>query len=484
MRLALLFCCSLSAFGQDLDSLRKELETIKADYSARIARLEAKIAELDQTRAVAAEALLRAEEARQTADRNRRVIAALAKTPLFDVNLPEPAKPFEFHGYARSGFGINERGGQQIAFQAPGAPAKYRLGNEAETYAEMVFVNNWLNPERDDGEAWFKTEVLVMAFTRNLSSFDSSSDFRFREAFAQAGNLFKGRFKTTKFWAGNRYYARQDIHLNDFWYTDFSGYGGGVEDIQLGPGKAAIAYIGSANPTKPPYDTVGNVPKSTVYARWQDVKVPGGNFGLWYNYAFAKGARTVELNLPSAAGHGIGVEHKRTEFLGGYHLANFQAAGGAASNLVATAQLPTPFWRDSRTFLFTDHALIQPNPKFAIMPIFIAGWNRPGDPGIGYRRWISAGARPIWFFNRWASLAFEAGADHVNNPDQQTAGWLRKFTIAPQLATGPEFFSRPVIRAFVTFANWSPGLKGKVGGDAYMYRLNGISAGLQFESWW
>ena len=60
-------------------------------------------------------------------------------------------KSFEFHGYFRSGYGLNSRGGKQVAFQAPGADAKYRLGNEAETYAELIFVNNWVNPKHDDG---------------------------------------------------------------------------------------------------------------------------------------------------------------------------------------------------------------------------------------------------------------------------------------------------------------------------------------------
>ena len=44
---------------------------------------------------------------------------------------------FEFHGYFRSGYGLNGKGGQQVAFIAPGADAKYRLGNEAETYGEV-----------------------------------------------------------------------------------------------------------------------------------------------------------------------------------------------------------------------------------------------------------------------------------------------------------------------------------------------------------
>lgn len=45
------------------------------------------------------------------------------------AKLQEHERSFEFHGYFRSGFGLNRRGGQQAAFEAPGAQAKYRLGN-------------------------------------------------------------------------------------------------------------------------------------------------------------------------------------------------------------------------------------------------------------------------------------------------------------------------------------------------------------------
>jgi len=45
------------------------------------------------------------------------------------AKLQEHERSFEFHGYFRSGFGLNSRGGQQAAFEAPGAQAKYRLGN-------------------------------------------------------------------------------------------------------------------------------------------------------------------------------------------------------------------------------------------------------------------------------------------------------------------------------------------------------------------
>ena len=48
-----------------------------------------------------------------------------------------PALAVDFHGYLRSGVGATAGGGDQACFQAAGAPAKYRLGNECETYAEI-----------------------------------------------------------------------------------------------------------------------------------------------------------------------------------------------------------------------------------------------------------------------------------------------------------------------------------------------------------
>jgi maltoporin len=105
------------------------------------------------------------------------------------------AKTFEFHGYFRSGYGLNSVGGQQIAFQAPGADAKFRLGNEAETYAELIFVNNWTNPEHDPSQPFIKTEFMVEANTNNSESYSNpnTDQFRFREAFVQIGNIFKSQ---------------------------------------------------------------------------------------------------------------------------------------------------------------------------------------------------------------------------------------------------------------------------------------------------
>src|SRR4029453_17902482 len=72
---------------------------------------------------------------------------------------PVTADPtgFHFHGYLRSGFGVDGNGKGQSPFQAPLAGAKYRLGNEVETYLETLFKYG-PNPQGDNPPS-FHTRV-------------------------------------------------------------------------------------------------------------------------------------------------------------------------------------------------------------------------------------------------------------------------------------------------------------------------------------
>jgi maltoporin len=140
--------------------------------------------------------------------------------------------------------------------------------------------------------------------------------------------------------------------------------------------------------------------------------------------------------------------------------------------------------------LIADHLLIQPNDRFAVMPIFIFQRKRDGQPGHGFNDWASFGLRPEVFFTKYLSLAFEGGFDHTEgfvttqNGNTQFDGWLRKFTIAPQIGAGRKFFSRPVLRVFLTYANWSNGFRGLVGGVPFEDRTSGLTYGVQGETWW
>jgi len=401
--------------------------------------------------------------------------------------LQEQLSSFEFHGYFRSGYGLNSLGGQQVAFQAPGAGAKYRLGNEAETYAELIFVNNWLNPEHNSDKAWMKTEVMIEANTTNSANYANfaagtgNDQFRFREAFVQAGNVLESQ-PDAKFWAGERFYRRQHIDIDDFYPLDMSGYGAGVEDFNVGIGKLALSYLSGARP-----DIItqnGNLTKSNVDLRFYDLKGPAGLWAGWFDFATSKGGTTTMGTLiPSTTGYAFGLRHQRLEWHGGYNAFGVQYGTGPASNFSTAIDDPTAFINSTARFLVTEQVVFQPNDRFAVMPIFIYQRTKDGNPQHDWNQWVSFGARPEVFLTKYLSLAFEGGFDHTQSRGQYD-GWLRKFTIAPQLGAGRKFFSRPVLRAFLTYASWSNGLRGFVGGEPYLNRTSGLTYGVQAETWW
>jgi maltoporin len=507
---AILLCPVHRAQAQTTQELQEQIQQMKLRYEQQIAAMEGRIASLEQANRAVAHATqentvsvtdLHSEVEKQvTAQEEPKLSRAqkteieqteLANTPRYDTvqdseqvvaDLKQQIKAFEFHGYMRSGQGLNSEGGQMVAFQAPGAPAKYRLGNEAETYAEVIFVNNWINPNRDPDKAWMKTEVMVEANTTQSQTYASNDQFRFREAFVEVGNVLESN-PSTQFWAGERYCRRLNIDINDFFILDTSGYGGGVENVDVKIGQMSVAYLGGAKD-----DLITNngiYPKSLLDVRLYGIKTPVGQLGLWYDYSYSKGGTLADGGtVPSAGGWAVGLGHTRQEWLGGYNRISLQYGVGNAANFSTGIDEPTVYLPNAHTFRFTDSAVIQPNNKWAVQPVFIYQSQADGNPAHGTNTWVSLRARPVWFFTDHVSLAFEAGFDHTSSGVGLYDGWLRKFTLAPQIGAGRKFFSRPVLRAFVTYANWSQGLEGFVGGPAFLNKTSGWNFGVQGETWW
>src|SRR5262245_43911086 len=508
---ALLLAVVWPGHAQQTDEVQKQIQQLKQQYEQTTRELQDRIAALEQqlkkesgtqqnppgkggvVSAVQDAAQVAFGQNQKQQSLQGQVPAAPTYDQLRDADtriekLEEQAKTFEFHGYLRSGYGLNSRGGQQVAFQAPGADAKYRLGNEAETYAELIFVNNWVNPEHDHNKAWIKTQVMIEANTSNSASYANfpggigNDQFRFREAFVQAGNVFESQ-PGAKFWAGERYYRRYQAHINDFYILDMSGYGGGVEDVDVKVGKLAVAFLAGARPDLTTEN--GNYAKSNIDVRLYDMKAPGGKLSGWFNFANAKGGTTPSGTvIPSSRGYAFGIAHQRLEWKGGYNWFSVGYGTGAASNFSTSIDDPTPFLNDRKKLRIAEHLLLQTNDNFAIQPVFVYQRTQSGNRGEGWGQWVSLGARPQYFFTDHLSLAFEAGLDRTSSGNGQYEGWLRKFTIAPQIGAGRRFFSRPVLRLFVTYANWSNGLRGFVCGIPFHDNTRGVTFGAQTETWW
>lgn len=149
----------------------------------------------------------------------------------------------DFNGYMRAGIGQNADGGNQLCAQASGAPTKYRLGNECESYLELSLGKDLYE---NDGQK-FRLNTMIAVKAGNGADWQDTRDgghgddildadadpwgnaaFAFRQA-----NIEYSNESGTKIWAGKKYYQRHDIHWLDFYYWNTSGYGAGVENYKI-----------------------------------------------------------------------------------------------------------------------------------------------------------------------------------------------------------------------------------------------------------
>ena len=412
--------------------------------------------------------------------------------------VPAADTGFRFHGYLRSGFGVNGAGKGQEPFIAPLAPAKYRLGNEAETYLETTFAYGTV--PADDANARFDTQVTLAYVTPTSQSNSFSTTFSLREAFARAKGVWASQ-PTAAFWAGARYYDRHDVHINDFYYRDPSGFGGGLEDVSLGDrARLAFAWIGGSTDE---LDPNGSVPPDELYRlnknnfdfRLYGLAAPGGTWSVAVDVAHFNGDTVQTGGAPVVVKDDLGAsgsvvyEHA---FQGGRYKAVVQYGTGAASDFRSVLTAPvgrtyTPGeivdlgqqWQ----FRIVNDVLVEQRGPWELQAVSIYQELDNGAPADARIRWVSFGARPIYRLGRYTSLAVEAGWDHTVQNNHE-GGSLVKLTVSPRITPTLKFLSRPSLRAFLTWARWSESFKGSVAPRTYWNQQGGFAAGVQLESWW
>src|SRR6516164_7726439 len=139
-----------------------------------------------------------------------------------------------------------------------------------------------------------------------------------------------------------------------------SGYGGGVEDLNVRVGKLAVAFISGARP-----DIVtsnGYLSKSNIDVRLYDLKGPFGLWGVWFDYATSKGGETpAGTTVPTTAGYAFGVRHQRLEWHGGYHTFSVNYVNVAASYFSSVFDNLRLFPKSSPVLLIVKQLLYLPN---------------------------------------------------------------------------------------------------------------------------
>jgi maltoporin len=424
-----------------------------------------------------------------------------APAAAFMAQLPEipPADlGFRFHGYLRSGFGVDGNGKGQQPFIAPLAGSKYRLGNEAETYLETTF-NYGVTSEGTD-PAYFDTKVTLAYVTPTSQSNSFATTFSLREAYALARRVWASQPQAT-FWAGARFYDRHDAHITDFWYRDPSGFGGGLEDVSIGGhARLAVAWIGGSQDQ---LDPNGSVPaeelfrfnKNTFDFKVSGLGVAGGQASLILDLSHFNGDEVLTENPPIVVDDSFGAAGTAImewPFTGGRYKVALQYGSGAAFDFrsvitrpAGLTLLPGDHVRldDVWQFRLVSDLLLEQRGPWALQALGVYQELENGAASDSRVRWVSLGARPVRQLGRFFSLAAEAGWDYTAQGDLPS-GSLFKLTVAPQITPAMTFLSRPALRAFATWAHWSDSFRGSVASATNPDAVRGSAFGVQLETWW
>ena len=486
-----------SAQAPDIDNLQAQLSAMQSS----IADLQKQLAELRQTPPAPAAATAATADTQSLASR----VAALEKDAQEAAKILDIAKQFEFHGYVRTGFGVNQSGGEQRKPGNPdglGASLPGRLGNEPDTYGELIFKYHFPQATPDSAKFGFVTNLMFQQNQDKASYLPiqtTDSNIGVREAYFTASNVIKSAPDLT-FWAGNRYYDRKDIHRTDYFWLDMSGYGGGVEKIKVGPGELAVAYLAGASGTFANRTTTGDaLTKQAIDVRYSKLPTFGGEGTLWLMASYLNGgqpASGITGTYPeSTAGAAIGWIQKNQFGDNVTTVASIQYGTGSASqfdtNVTGYVGAPRGSLDNAKTIQFTDMVVWDVNERLSVSADVLVHWNDQGFTPAGgsdsTRTYYAVGARPVYMFTDHLGAALEVGYDYATD-NRATAGKdspsLGKITFAPLVRPSTGFFTRPEIRLYATYYFWNDFPAGSQVNGTGVGDKSSWNFGVQAEAWW
>lgn len=326
-KLALAFLCtgslslaqdsnSNSSSDNDVSALKTQIQSLQKQqqqYQDRITSMEAEMKALE-SKAESGSIL----NTRILTDANG--VSEAPATTLDESFLKSLTRNFTFSVYVRAGFQFNGNGGGgNFSFELPNFPGegRERLGNENDTYMELTWMQSHMLGDSPDVMDVSMTFTPAIRYVQNRNTFDAQNnvtksgndfDFILRQAYLEAKNVFKNAPEVT-FWSGVRFYDRYNTDPEDYFWLDTSGYGAGVENIDLGIGKLNVAWLGGLN-AQDISPGIGSYFKQTFDARLKDISlgpIPGslalvliGNFekGGTFTQEYDAAGNIVDLTNP------------------------------------------------------------------------------------------------------------------------------------------------------------------------------------------
>jgi len=405
----------------------------------------------------------------------------------------------DFHGYFRSGIGGNNKGGSQVCFQDPGNEYKFRLGNECENYAEWEFAQSLYKDK--SGVEFIYDGMLAYITGLAGGDFDSlknpGNEIALRQNWVGAKGL-PFLPSGSMAWIGKRYYHRNDVHEIDFFYWDTSGFGGGLDDVPIGPAKFAVALFETRFNDR----RVIWQPDFRVYGI---PIIPNGTLEAGISLMIdSSNANAPQSTNKEEVSPWLTVQWVQSDLLGGFNKLAFQWAQGSAANMHSQGSQQEDASSDSRQWRIVEHMVYQPTPNISGALVFVYQ-DTKNLFGSSLKRW-SAGIRPALQLNDYFKIELEGGYTSVTPKDNASGGGntdtrsLFKASVVPTLmiAPGPggSYFTRPVLRLFATVAAWNDAAQGAgIAGQsaacnaatttsAFGCDKAGFTFGAQVEAWY
>jgi maltoporin len=403
----------------------------------------------------------------------RRSGIALAAAMLCGAAL---AQPIDFNGYIRAGVGSNSNRGQQTCFGLAGAGGKYRLGNECDFFTEVSF--GYTLPQASDG-ATFKA-VLMPGYQIGTFNGDSNNESitpYLRQAYVEGSAIPELGGATV--WAGRRFYKRNNYYPMDFYYWNDALTGGGIDNVALGS-VAKLSYaLSRAN-------GAGGVNDAVTRHEFQlsDIAAgPGGKFTLGLSLVGKDSS-----NPGTRGGYALSVQ--QTQSLGGAQqnkLTLQYGRGGAVEVGFVANHGVTAHGDDDTRQRLVDELFVQLTANLSGQANAIYQRDRFAS---GNQTWTSFGSRLNYAFTQHVKLVADVGRDSVA-VDGAPTRHLSKMTIAPAISMGRNYWDRPSIYLYATYAKWNdaarvaakPGSTLSAGGP-FGSANNGYTLGTQLEAWW
>lgn len=417
------------------------------------------------------------------------LVTVIAPLNSHAIDIVTGQQSLEFHGYIRAGVGMSQGGNTQAKFQAPGARGKYRLGNEPETDIELQLDYKYAMKDPEYKNSHVKGVFMLDGFqthgnTNNLTVGNVA------QAYLSFNNFFNNE---TKLWLGRRYYDRKAIHImNHYWLNpgQNSQAGVGIEDAKLGSGKLKLAlfrYEDAFSITNTPY----LINSTRLDARLHDLNV-ADNMKLTLWAGLSERHKLASLNYDSKSGYGLGgwLDYKTSKITNTSVLLYQSGASITQSDFNPNPIRENLGWNldEATAFELNNTLTYQSLPDYSFQWSLVYWQEDRGTAGNSKVSWTSTGIRPVFYFSKHLNLALEAGVDYVDDEVNNRSGTLTKFTTALQISADRGLYSRPVVRFFVTLADWSDDFKGLVGagpGSApYGNKTEGWTIGSQAEVWW